>query len=116
MCGDDTSYPRRTGSALALLHPAETHRCYDARPDPAHVSNFEAFQKRVFGEATEKTCQNTSPDEERRLSDKILDMPSPGIAQCAANVSDVLDGSPNFPNVRGGTLLPGNLFRDAGGR
>jgi len=30
---------RRTESGLALLHPAGTHRCYDARPDPVHSAS-----------------------------------------------------------------------------
>ena len=74
------------------------------------------FAKYHGDSKVEKTCKDTSKAEEQRLAEKIMEMPTPGIAQCAINVSNALAGSSAFPNVVSGTILPGNLFRDAGGR
>ena len=46
---------------------------------------------------------------------KILDTPPAGIATCAINVSNTLQGSPAFPYVRAGTFWPDDIYRDAGG-
>lgn len=78
------------------------------------AANLDAFAKHHSNEKVEKTCKNTSQAEEQRLANNVVNGPSPGIATCAINVSNILSGSPYFPNVRAGTLFPGNLFRDAG--
>jgi RHS repeat-associated protein len=72
------------------------------------------FSKYHADSKIEKNCKNTNKKEEQRLLQKIEGMQSPGIAQCAVNVSNVLNQSPYFPHVTSGTLFPGNLFRDAG--
>ena len=79
--------------------------------DDANLSDFAKYH----GEDVKTACKDTSKEEEQRLSTKILDMPSPGSAQCAINVSNALEGSSYFPDVKGGTWLPSTVFRDAGG-
>ena len=64
---------------------------------------------------THRLPQHPSMSWLQRLVEKIMNMASPGIATCAINVSNALQGSPNFPNVIPGTFWPGNLFRDAVG-
>lgn len=79
----------------------------------ADLGEFAKYHK---SSKIEKTCQATTKVEEQRLFEKIQEVPSPGIAQCALNVSNVLAGSPNFPEVEAGTWFPGNLFSDAKGK
>ncbi|GAB3091314.1 RHS repeat-associated core domain-containing protein [Lysobacter terrae] len=80
--------------------------------DAADLTKFSQFHSES---KVDTTCQETTPEEEQRIVGKIMDMPSPGIATCAINVSNALHGSPNFPNVKPGTFWPSDLFRDAGG-
>lgn len=66
---------------------------------------------------TEMTCQSTSAEEEKRLVGRIVnEFGPPRIASCAINVSNVVTGSPFFPNVKPDTFWPGNLYRSAGGK
>lgn len=81
----------------------------------SEAANLAKFGQHHKGFKIEKTCQDTSKAEERRLLRRILNRPSPGIATCAKHVSGVLNGSPYFPDVRSGTRLPSTLFRDARG-
>ena len=76
----------------------------------ATILRFIEYHK---NDSTEKVCKDTTLDEEKRLVELIIYRPSPGIATCAINLSDVLSTSPYFPNVKPGTFWPGNLFRDA---
>lgn len=80
------------------------------------AASISKFSKYHSDSTIEKTCKDTSKQEEQRLLQKIEGMGSPGIAACAANVSQALSQSPYFQNVKSGTLFPGNLFRDAGGK
>ncbi len=77
------------------------------------AANLDKFAKYHKDSKVEKTCKDTDVAEEKRLADKIVAMPSPGVAQCAANVSTALFGSKYFPKVDAGTIFPGNLYRDA---
>lgn len=79
-----------------------------------NTASIGKFSKYHTDSKIEKNCKDTSKKEEQRLLQKIEGMQSPGIAQCAVNVSNVLNQSPYFPHVTSGTLFPGNLFRDAG--
>jgi hypothetical protein len=80
------------------------------------AANLDAFAKWHKDSKVEKTCQDSSKEEEQRLVQKIVNMPNPGIATCAKNVSNALVGSPYFPNIEANTWFPGNLFRAAGGK
>lgn len=84
--------------------------------DAADIDKFAKYHKEKYDDDTEKTCKDTSEEEEERLVNKILESPDPGIAQCAINVSNILHGSPYFPNVDANIWFPGNLYRAAGGR
>jgi RHS repeat-associated protein len=78
-------------------------------------ADLELFAKYHKDSTVEKVCRNTPKEEEQRIAEKIIvQMPSPGIAECAKNVSTALDGSPYFPKVKAGTTFPGNLYRAAG--
>lgn len=78
-------------------------------------ADIELFSKYHKDSTVEKVCRNTPKEEEQRIVEKIVvQMPSPGIAACAKNVSTALDGSPYFPKVKAGTTFPGNLYRAAG--
>jgi RHS repeat-associated protein len=78
--------------------------------------NLDEFVKLHNPDKTETVCKATSAEEESRLVNKIIGFKPPNLASCAVNVSNALWGSPYFPRVRPNTLLPGNLFRAAGGR
>jgi RHS repeat-associated protein len=79
-------------------------------------ADIEKFTKFHNESEVEVVCQETPSSEELRIVEKIIDMDSPGVAQCSKYVSTALDGSPFFPKVRAGTIFPGNLYRNAGGK
>ena len=79
----------------------------------ADIKKFGDYHKKKDGDTTESTCKNTTAEEEQRLYERALaEGPQGGLA-CSISVSNVLSGSPYFPNVSPGTLFPGNLFRNA---
>ena len=78
------------------------------------TASISKFSKYHADRKIEKNCKDTSKEEEQRILQKIEGLQSPGIAQCARNVSNVLNQSPYFPHVTSGTIFPGNVFRDAG--
>jgi hypothetical protein len=66
------------------------------------------------GDTVKMVCKNTTLEEEKRLAEKVRNMPYAEGFQCARSVSDVLAGSPAFPEVDADTFWPGDLYRDAG--
>jgi RHS repeat-associated protein len=79
----------------------------------AAISKFKKYHKDKDGDTTDVTCKNTTQEEEQRLYEKALEQDRHYGLTCAIGVSDVLSGSPYFPNVDPGTRFPGNLGRDA---
>jgi RHS repeat-associated protein len=81
---------------------------FDEAADPA---KFAEFHRKQFQDTTEMACKPTTEKEERRLFERALDEGPKAGPYCSTAVSNVLSGSPYFPNVEAGTFFPGNLFR-----
>jgi RHS repeat-associated protein len=79
----------------------------------ADISKFTDFYKKLDGTSTDKTCKDTSKEEERRLFERALELGGQAGLSCARASSTVLSGSPYYRSVVPGTFFPGNLFRDA---
>lgn|GEM_PF-554960 len=79
----------------------------------ADIGKFADFYKRLDGTSTDKTCKDTSKEEERRLFERALELGAQSGLSCARASSTVLSGSPYYRSVVPGTFFPGNLFRDA---
>ncbi len=79
----------------------------------ADLGKYADFYKKHDGSATDKTCKDTSKEEEKRLFEKSIDMGGQAGPRCAISVSNVLSGSKYYRSVTPGTFFPGNLFNDA---
>jgi RHS repeat-associated protein len=79
----------------------------------ADIGKFADFYKKLDGTKTDKTCKDTSKEEEKRLFERALEIGGQAGLSCARASSTVLSGSPNYQSIVPGTFLPGNLFRDA---
>jgi RHS repeat-associated protein len=79
----------------------------------ASIDKYRKWQKRNDKSDTEAICKQTSAEEEQRLFEKVLMEGNKSGPVCAKTISNILQGSPYFPGVQGGTFFPGNLGRDA---
>lgn len=110
--GDGAPFLFDPSGAYARTHGGGTGDWLEG--DAVNLKLFAEFHK---PDRTEMTCQNTSAEEEKRLVGRIVnEFGPPRIASCAINVSNVVTGSPFFPNVTPNTFWPGNLYRSAGGK
>lgn len=80
--------------------------------DAANIAKFRNFHG---NQKTESICKDTSQEEEEKIINNAMDLPSAAPFQCAIMASTVLGGLPSFPNVQAGTFFPGNLMRQFGG-
>lgn len=79
----------------------------------ANIERFSKFYRNLDKSKTDQVCKDTSEKTEKKFFEKAFEI-GPGFGpSCAANVSDVIGGSPTFPNVKPGTFFPGTLFNQA---
>jgi len=79
------------------------------------VQAFSTFHEKK-GDKVEMVCKDTTLEEEKRLAEKVMSMPTARALSCSENVSTILSGSQAFQEVKADTFWPGNLYmyRDAG--
>jgi len=110
---------RGDGGKPVLYAPAGSYaarveggRAEFAFGENASIAAFTRFHM-DRGSKVELYCKNTTQEEEQQFFDKTMNLPRTRGGFCASSVSHIIGGSESFPHVKPGTMLPGNLIRDA---
>jgi RHS repeat-associated protein len=80
--------------------------------DAANLDKYYDYIEKTWGKDYEKIVIKTTPEEEKRIADNIFQMDTPGIMDCAADVSTVVDGIGPF-SKKGKTNWPWIMARRA---
>jgi hypothetical protein len=80
--------------------------------DSASLDAYYDYIEKTWGKDYEKIVIKTTPEEEKQIADNILQMDTPGIMDCAADVSTVVDGVGPFAK-KGKTNWPWIMARRA---